>query len=539
MTPSAATSSTSATILTMPGGLPDAEPGTLPAGFGARLDRKVSDAFDNLVTEKTMIQPGPDPAPIAPMTEADAVKGLMDNLSTLADPETGTIDANALMRAAQGDLGEGATATPEQMAQVKKSAQYFLDHPDKFRALETADGRRLGDKTLATPDGQITAGDLASEINELAHPGKAAPMTEAKAVKTLSDNFKMLADPKTGLFDTNDLMRAAQGKFRTPPGTPEQGQEVQKAAQYFLSHPAAFKTLETAAGKRLHNKRMATADGLVSASDLAAQANVLAHPTPVASKPVPASTAPTKPTEPAAMTEAEATKALLDNYNVLQSPGKHLIDMDGLMRAAHGDLRGAVSPDQADRMKKAAQYFLDHPKEFKALETAQGRHKHNKRTATPDGLISKGDLKLYLQDLEKKDAPPESADTKAEAEAVNGLMENLTLIANPRTGMIDSDDLMRAAQGDFKGNATPEQKARAKKAAQYFLSHPQAFRALETADGKRRHDTDGSKPDGEITAGDLASKANELANRAGTATPDNPPKPKIVLQPHSDWMAAN
>lgn len=534
---SAANSTASATILPIPGELPDGEPGTLSTGFGARLDQKVSQAFDSMVTEKTLIQPDAHPIQQAQLTEADAVKGLMDNLSTIADPKTGTIDANALMRAAQGDLGEGAAATPQQMAQMQKSAQYFLDHPEKFRTLETADGRRLGNEALATPDGQITAGDLASETSVLAHAGKEPPMTEAKAVKGLIDNLDLLADPKTGLIDTNALMRGSQGMFKSLPSTPAQAQEAQKAAQYFLSHPQAFKALETADGRRLHNTQMATPDGEISAGDLAARANVLAHPTALAKKEVPAATASSEPA--VAMTEAGATKALLDNFNVLQSPGKHLIDKDGLMRAAHGDLRGAVAPDQAGRMKKAAQYFLDHPREFEALETAQGRHKHNKRTATPDGLISRGDLTLHLHELEKKGIQPSGfSNTKAEAEAVDGLIDNLTLVANPRTGTINSDDLMRAAQGDFHGSATPEQKARAKKAAQYFLSHPAAFRALETADGKRRHDKSESKPDGEITAGDLASKANELANRSEVQETVNLPKPKIVLQPQSDWMAA-
>ena len=512
-----ATSCATSAIAAIPGMSAGEESDGVSVGSSGKLDPKVSDAVDRCISEGALLKAGSQATSAETMTEANAVKGLMNNLTILSDPKTGTIDANALMRAAQGDFGEGVTAAPEQKAQMTKSAQYFLDRPDKFRKLETADGRRLGDKALATSDGNITAGDLAAEMSELSHPTKQQPVTEAKALEGLAQNFDSIADPATGYIDTNGLMRAAQGKFHTPPATPARAKEAQQAAQYFLSHPEAFKALKTAAGHGLHDKRRATEDGRVSEADLSSRAAVLGRHKhghghgrghghghgKVQKAQVHALRAPP-------MTEADATQALLDNFKTLQSPTKHLIDRDGLMRAAQGELGGSMPPAQAERMKKAAQYFLDHPDRLKSLETAHGRAIPVKGMATPDGLISAGDMQARLKEMLQKT----STGFMTKADAVNGLIENLGLVADPKTGMIDADSLMRAAQGDFKGDATPEQKERAKQSAQYFLSHPKDFKELDTADGRRLHDPSTSTPDRKISAGDLAAEVSELAHHA-------------------------
>lgn len=322
--------------------------------------------------------------PVAPrMSADDAIETLIKNFSLLA--QNGLISADTLKKAAHGQL-------PDMPKSVQHAAQYLMAHPDVMNSTETALGRHNNNAREATKDGLISLSDLRLEKENRQRPAVNKPMTEAGAVHALQRNFMLLRNPSTGLISTSSLLHAAKGEFKAD-ASPAEKAEAKKAAQFFIDHPDALTALETADGRRLGNSVWSKPDDLISLGDINSQIHSLDHRSEKTKKP-----------QQHAMTEQEAIKDLQDSMKLLADPATGLISTSSLLHAAKGMFARDASPEDKVKAKKAAQYFIDHPAQLTSVDTAYGRKIGNHKAATPDDLISAADLSTEASNLAGKPA---------------------------------------------------------------------------------------------------------------------------------------
>lgn len=166
------------------------------------------------------------------------------------------------------------------------------------------------------------------------------------------------------------------------------------------------------------------------------------------------------------------------------------LNVDTLRRAASGEF----GPDKAD-FQRSAQYFLDHPEQLKALDTARGAG------PTPaDGYISEGNLYAREQQFE----PPMMRENAL------SMLDELDRAFFNSDGFLTKETLQKGANGGF-GEGAQQQ------AAQYFLDHPDEFTALETAWG-----TGEKHPDGLASYDDLLTARGQPVPYPGTHGSDHP-----------------
>ena len=182
-----------------------------------------------------------------------------------------------LQAAANGTLPGMSNLSPEQQAELKSSAQYYLDHDDRFKQMETiqgapADGacnvddlmmraqalpssRRFSGKNFGAAN--MVAGASSRDIQGANNPVDA---DEVAAIRGLLNNRSLITN-SNGAIGNVELQAAANG---TLPGmsnlSPEQQAELKSSAQYYLDHDDRFKQMETIQG--------APADGACNVDDL-------------------------------------------------------------------------------------------------------------------------------------------------------------------------------------------------------------------------------------------------------------------------------
>lgn len=339
--------------------------------------------------------PAPDPATVAANNDAvaahaAALAGLQENFALIADPVSHLATHDSLVKAANGTL-TGPDGKPVDNPALAKAAQYFIDHPDEFTSMETAQGRTRGIATYTTPDQVFGERDIVFEkirLSNVAVPVPAAPDDPHKlALDGLSDNYSLLAGDN-GFISKATLEDAAKGIL--PPGhagtvTPYQMATIKKSAQYFLDHPDEFLSLETARGTNMLPKDsnsesamgQAAADGFVSSSDLAVESN----------------------RQPLTEAQGKSMRTLFDLLPAYLQTGATPVSSTDVSSYAlnQQQLRGiADDPNAPQPLRDAARAVVDDPSLMRRLDTAEADINHLDNNGKADGTFSALDLMVLL-----------------------------------------------------------------------------------------------------------------------------------------------
>jgi len=192
------------------------------------------------------------------------------------------------------------------------------------------------------------------------------------------------------------------------------------------------------------------------------------------------------------MDKDRATREIARNFDQLTSGKDKFITKDDLKAIANGEMqRFQVSANYTPELRAAAKYMLDHPDDFKALETADSKAQGFKGHA--DGKIGKGDTTAAMQTVSFSVGEKEALQTLAKY-GNSFFASGDKMVSKPELEAIVKSGKMP------DGTAAPQDM---KDAAKLILSQPELFTKLDNAFQIRQKHRGDQRGDGLISADDL------------------------------------
>lgn len=192
------------------------------------------------------------------------------------------------------------------------------------------------------------------------------------------------------------------------------------------------------------------------------------------------------------MDKDRATREIARNFDQLTSGKDKFITKDDLKAIANGEMqRFQVSANYTPELRAAAKYLLDHPEDFKSLETADSKAQGFKGHA--DGKIGKGDTTAAMQQVSFSVGEKEALQTLAKY-GNSFFASGDKMVSKPELEAIVKTGKMP------DGTAAPQDM---KDAAKLILSQPELFTKLDNAFQIRQKHRGDQRGDGLISADDL------------------------------------
>lgn len=192
------------------------------------------------------------------------------------------------------------------------------------------------------------------------------------------------------------------------------------------------------------------------------------------------------------MDKDRATREIARNFDQLTAGKDNFITKDDLKAIANGEMqRFQVSANYTPELRAAAKYLLDHPDDFKSLETADSKAQGFKGHA--DGKIGKGDTTAAMQQV---------SFSVGEKEALQTLAKYGNSFFTSGDKMVSKSDLDAIVKtGKMPdGTAAPQDM---KDAAKLILSQPELFDKMDNAFKVRVKHRGDQRGDGLVSADDL------------------------------------
>ena len=346
------------------------------------------------------------------MSAADAAGTLAAHMR---ENNLSTLDPNAMYKLA---------AQPGTPPHVADAAKFFLNNPEKYKQLETADApgadgiSGIGNFQKAAM-GQIKG--LDSGLDR---------MSATDAAGTLAAHMR---SQNLGALDVNALYKLATG-----PDTPPR---VAEAAKFFLQNPAAYKKLET--------DDVAGADGISGIRNFEKAAAGKVSGLEAAPDPIRALLARAGGRQMSAADAAGTLAAHMRENNL------RTLDPAALYKLA-------TQPGTPPHVADAAKLFLNNPEKYKQLETADA--------AGADGISGIGNFqKAAMGQIKGLDS---GRDRMSATDAAGTLAAHMR---SQNLGALDINALYKLA-------SSPDTPPRVADAAKFFLQNPAAYKKMETDD---------------------------------------------------------